>query len=91
MGSEVTPYDRICPLHASDRRAHGPLCRRSDDHCLAVPRADAAVAARRENPTGQFPTRHLWIQPEMMAIPGLPGVVNCNPDAKMTGYDDISW
>ena len=44
-----------------------------------------------ENPTGQFPTRHLWIQPEMMAIPGLPGVVNCNPDAKMTGYDDISW
>jgi hypothetical protein len=44
-----------------------------------------------ENPTGQFPTRHLWIQPELLGIPGLPGAVNCNPDAKMTGYDDVYW
>jgi hypothetical protein len=44
-----------------------------------------------ENPTEQFPTRHLWIQPELLSIPGLPGAVNCNPDAKMTGYDDVYW
>ena len=44
-----------------------------------------------ENPTDQFPERHLWIQPELQGIPGLPGVVNCNPQAGMTGYDDTYW
>jgi hypothetical protein len=44
-----------------------------------------------ENPTGQFPTRHLWIQPELQGIPELAGVVNRNPQAGMTGYDDTYW
>jgi hypothetical protein len=44
-----------------------------------------------ENDTEQFPTRHNWIQPEMLSIPDLPGAVNCNPGAQMTGYDDVYW
>ena len=44
-----------------------------------------------ENPTKQFPTRHLWIQPELEGIPKLAGVVNRNPQAGMTGYDDTYW
>lgn len=71
---------------------------------LTAPSADEAMATALqylgptllslpdgENPTGQFPTRHLWIQPELLGIPGLPGVVNCNPQAGMTGYEDIYW
>lgn len=44
-----------------------------------------------ENPTKQFPTRHLWVQPELERIPELAGVVNRNPQAGMTGYDDTYW
>lgn len=44
-----------------------------------------------ENPSPRFPQRQFWIQPEILRIPEIPGVVNLNPRAGMTGYDDIPF
>jgi hypothetical protein len=44
-----------------------------------------------ENPSPQFPARHLWIQPELWGIPEIDGVVNRNPEAGNNGYGDTYW
>jgi hypothetical protein len=44
-----------------------------------------------ENPSSQFPDRHLWIQPELRRIPEIDGVVNRNPQAANTEYGDTYW
>lgn len=44
-----------------------------------------------ERATRQLPARDQWIQPELAALRGLPGVISHNETAGYTGYDDYPW
>ena len=44
-----------------------------------------------ENPTADIPYRAGWIEPEVRAVPGLPGVITRNAEARYTSYDDTPW
>jgi len=44
-----------------------------------------------ENATPDIPGRANWIEPEVGAVPGLPGVITHNAQARYSGYDDTPW
>lgn len=44
-----------------------------------------------ENPTPDIPDRAGWIEPEVRAVPSLPGVITRNPEARYSGYEDTPW
>jgi hypothetical protein len=44
-----------------------------------------------ENPTADIPARANWIEPEILAVPSLPGVITRNAEARYTSYEDTPW
>jgi hypothetical protein len=44
-----------------------------------------------ENGTADIPGRADWIAPELGAVPGLPGVITHNAQARYASYDDVPW